>query len=373
MKGAFYLKNQAMFERALSILEQLGKEAAVPYHETKVSLQIKNILEEQNIKYFEDTYGNIIASYKNPLNGNSKPPIAFVSHMDHPGIEITSVEKGNSVGKMIGRTSDSIFTESTPLIIHDSEGQIIKGESIKSDTQSSETIQIMTAENKLPVLPAFAVFDLPEFILEGGKIRMRACDDLVGCAASLTILEHLAKENKPGNVQAIFTRAEEAGLVGARLLAHDELISKETIIISIETSKSIPGGEIGKGPIIRVGDAATTFSQTAESLLNISREHLKESEEGIQIQRQLMDGGVCEASAFILNGYHATGIAFPLAHYHNGLGESSIEAEFIDANDFMGGLDLLLETTSINIEDESALFTRLKSHPRELSEKLKDT
>jgi endoglucanase len=360
-----------MVERALSILQRLGKEAAVPYHETKVSLQIKQILEEQNIEYFEDKYGNIIASYRNPARENSKPQIAFVSHMDHPGIEIISIGKSDLVGKMIGRTSDSIFTKPTPLIIHDSIGQTIKGKSLGRHSNSAETLQIMTIEDVIPILPAFAVFDLPEFILEDGKIRMRACDDLVGCAASLTILEHLAKENKPGNVQAIFTRAEEAGLVGARLIAHDELISKETIIISIETSKSIPGGEIGKGPIIRVGDAATTFSQQAESLLNLSKEHLKKREKDIQIQRQLMDGGVCEASAFILNGYSATGIAFPLAHYHNGLGESLIEPEFIDANDFMVGLDLLLETTSINIGDESDLFARLKSHPSELSEKLK--
>jgi len=356
----------------LSILEQLGKQAAVPYYERNVSLLIKQILNRQNIAYTEDTYGNIIASYKNLDQENSIPKLAFVSHMDHPGIEILSIENSNIIGKMIGRTSDSIFTEKIPLIIHDSLGQKITAESTGQKSGSKDEIFIATLEERVPTLPAFAVFDLPEFVLQEKKILMRACDDLVGCAASLAVLEYLAKENRPGNIQAIFTRAEEAGLVGARLMANDQFLPKETMIISIETSKTIPGGEIGKGPIIRAGDAATTFSQKAETLLNFAKANLLKQDKNINIQRQLMDGGVCEASAFILNGYEATGIAFPLAHYHNGLGEASIQAEFINVDDFNGGLQLLLETTSVDVNQDPPFASRIKSYPVEQAEKLKD-
>ncbi len=365
------MENKSILGIGLSILEQLGKEAAAPYYEKNVSLLIKQILDRQNIAYTEDTYGNIIASYKNLNKEHSIPKMAFVSHMDHPGIEILSVENSKIIGKMIGRTSDSIFTEKIPLIIHDSLGQKIIAESTGDQTDSKDEIFITTLEEKLPTLPAFAVFDLPEFLLEDQKILMRACDDLVGCAASLAVLEYLTKENRPGNIQAIFTRAEEAGLVGARLIANDQFLTKETIIISIETSKAIPGGELGKGPIIRAGDAATTFSQKAEALLNFAKANLLQRDKTINIQRQLMDGGVCEATAFILNGYEATGIAFPLAHYHNGLGEPSIQAEFIDVNDFNGGLQLLLETTSVDTDQDPPFASRIKSYPVEQAEKLR--
>jgi len=371
LKGEFNLENKAILAIGLSILEQLGKEASVPYYEKSVSLLIKQILNKHNITYTEDTYGNIIASYKNLDHANSIPKIAFVSHMDHPGIELLSIENSRIIGKMIGRTSDSIFTEKIPLIIHDSLGQQIIAQSTGQKSDSKDEIFIETLEEKLPTLPAFAVFDLPEFLLEEKKILMRACDDLVGCAASLAVLEYLVKENRPGNIQAIFTRAEEAGLVGARLMANDQFLTKETTIISIETSKAIPGGEIGKGPIIRAGDAATTFSQKAETLLNFAKATLLQKNKNINIQRQLMDGGVCEASAFILNGYEATGIAFPLAHYHNGLGEESIQAEFVDVDDFDGGLQLLLETTSVDINQDPPFASRIKSYPVEQAEKLK--
>ena len=355
----------------LSILERLGKEAAVPYYERNVSRLIKQILNKDNIQYTEDTYGNIIASYKNLDHKNSTPKIAFVSHMDHPGIELLSIENSKIIGKMIGRTSDAIFTKKIPLIIHDSLGQQIKAESSGVQSDFKDEIFIEPLEEKILSLPAFAVFDLPEFLLQDKKIVMRACDDLVGCAASLAVLEYLAKEQLPGNIQAIFTRAEEAGLIGARLMANDQLLDKETIIISIETSKAIPGGEIGKGPIIRAGDAATTFSQNAETLLNFAKANLLKQDKNINIQRQLMDGGVCEASAFILNGYEATGIAFPLAHYHNGIGEPSIQAEFIDVDDFNGGLQLLLETISVDVDQDPPFASRIRSYPLEQAEKLK--
>ena len=61
--------------------------------------------------------------------------------------------------------------------------------------------------------------------------------------------------------------------------------------------------------MIRVGDAGYTFDVEAESALVRARETLQQREGGFKAQRQLMSGGVCEASAFALYGYHTTGIA----------------------------------------------------------------
>ena len=79
-------------------------------------------------------------------------------------------------------------------------------------------LELESAVEHEPPLPA--VFDLPDFQLDGGTIRMRALDDLAGCAAILAALERLALDGTDAvDVYGVLTRAEEEGLLGARLMA----------------------------------------------------------------------------------------------------------------------------------------------------------
>ena len=146
-------------------------------------------------------------------------------------------------------------------------------------------------------LPTAAVFDLVDFELDGEYIRMRAVDDLAGCGSALAAMARLVRSGQPaeGDVYALFTRAEEVGLVGARLAAENRLLPPATLVISVESSRTLPGAEQGRGPVIRVGDAGSTFDADAESVLIRAREALTEREGGFAAQRQLMSGGVCEA------------------------------------------------------------------------------
>ena len=60
-----------------------------------------------------------------------------------------------------------------------------------------------------------------------------------------------------------------------------------------------------------------------------------------------MSGGVCEATAFSAFGYRTTGMAFPLANYHNAGPDDSVAAESIALADFAGGVSLLAETARL--------------------------
>lgn len=366
------MKKDTIYLRGLEILETLSANPSVPYFENAVSTTIQNILKENKIAYKIDEYGNIIAQYT-PKESESYP-VALVSHMDHPGIEITNIQERDVSGILLGRSSDALLTSKIPLLIHDATGKVIRCSTTGNDpVLNNKEISIRLEENITVKLPAFAVFDLVNYKKAKGKIHMRACDDLVGCATSLAILEYVATNKLPISIYSIFTRAEEEGLIGARLIAKKKVIPTDTLIISVETSKAIPGGELGKGPIIRVGDAATTFSAEAESLFTIARNKLSKNTSPLSIQRQLMDKGVCEASAFVLNGYKVTGIAFPLGHYHNGLNEPAVKAEFISENDFKGGLLLLLEAIQSTKIEVSNLFQGLRSNPLEPSKRLQET
>ena len=131
--------------------------------------------------------------------------------------------------------------------------------------------------------------------------------------------------------------------MGARLMAEAGTLPANTLVVSAESSRTLPGAEMGGGPVIRVGDAGLTFNADAESALIKAKETLQERPEGFKSQRQLMSGGVCEASAFALHGYKTTGMAFPLGNYHNGAPGDAIGAEYIHKDDFIGGVELMME------------------------------
>ena len=159
--------------------------------------------------------------------------------------------------------------------------------------------------------------------------------------------------------------------MGARLMAEAGTLPIETLVVSLESSRTLPGAEIGRGPVIRVGDAGSTFSAEAESVLIRARETLLQRSPEFRVQRQLMSGGVCEASAFGIHGYRCTGIAFPLGNYHNGAPEDRIEAEYIDCADFLGGVELILEAArSVPSRGDTAFQRRLRDMPAEFRERM---
>ena len=222
------------------------------------------------------------------------------------------------------------------------------------------------------VPPVPVVFDLPDFSLDENFIRMRAADDLAGCAASLSAIERLASDGVEANVYGVFTRAEEGGLFGARLMAEARTLPIETLVVSIESSPLIPGVEQGGGPVIRTGDALYTFDADAEQVMTVARESIRSRTPDFKCQRQLMSGGVCEGTAFAVWGYRATGMAFPLGNYHNattGIRDpnSGIGAEYIRVEDFLGGVELLAEAAvSVSSRYDSPARERVREVPEDI-------
>ncbi len=352
--------------RPMEILRLLGSRPAIPYREDGVRNGITDTLDQADIPFDTDRYGNVIAHIG--TGEDRRPSIAFVAHMDHPGFELTEAEGISARGRMLGRTPDAVFEGRFGLRIYQGgSSEFIRGWTTGSkdpeDRDARERVLDIEAEASVS-MPAWAVFDLEDFETKGGVIHMRACDDLAGCAAILAMLERIHGTDVGVDVYGVFTRAEEEGLIGARILAEERRLPDDTIVVSVESSRALPGGEHGKGPVIRVGDAAATFSAEAESTLLAARQRLSLRDPPVPVQRQLMSGGVCEASAFIVRGYRATGVAFPLGHYHNGLGEDTINAEFVHVDDFLGGVELLVETVkAAAAEDEPPVYERLRKRP----------
>ena len=342
-------------QRALNILRELGALPAVPFFEDGPAAYVIELLQGLTVKVERDDYGNIVAHYDRPGDAR-RPPVAFVAHMDHPGFEIVSRSGGAYAAEALGGVPAASLRKPTPVLVLAPGGRRIPAHAEPSGEQGSQrsvTVRLRSDEVLEPPVPV--VFDLPDFALDGGLIRMRALDDLAGCAGILAALERLSVSGAEANVYAVFTRAEEVGLFGARLLAESGILPQETLVVSVESSSVVPGVSQGEGPIIRVGDAARTFDAGAEQLLMVASQSVQARNPEFRCQRQLMSGGVCEATAFGAFGYSVTGIAFPLGNYHNATTripdpDGGVGAEYISLSDYLAGVDLIAEA-AISADD----------------------
>ena len=368
---------------ALESLRLLASRPATPFFESGPARYTQESLEGMGVPFQLDRYGNIIAHYGgNPNVGN--PPIAFVAHMDHPGFEITEVTKDGPVARAMGGVPLASLRSPTPVLVLTDGDHRLGAQTAPLDCssrrgKSDRRVIVQVESGSIPEPPVPVVFDLPDYTLDGDTIRMRAADDLAGCAAILTTLYRLVSGRCEAEVYAIFTRAEEVGLYGARLIAGAGTLPGETTVVSVEASSVIPGVALGDGPVIRTGDASYTFDAEAEQVLIAARETIRERHPEFRCQRHLMSGGTCEVTAFAVFGYRTTGIAFPLGNYHNATTRISdpnggVDAEYIRVSDFLGGVELLTEAANrVGLRDSSPTRRRLRKIPKEVRNRLEAT
>jgi endoglucanase len=173
-------------------------------------------------------------------------------------------------------------------------------------------------------------------VIEDGRVEATACDDLIGCAGIVSTFWELAKLSIETTVHAVFTRAEEVGWLGAWALGEKWPFGKDSVFLSLETSRPVNGAEFGEGPVVRVGDRLSVFDSDAVEVL--MRTGL---EQGIRVQRCLLDRGACEASALQALGVRSAGISICLGNYHNTTDDNALAPEYVMLDDVKGMITLL--------------------------------
>ena len=386
-------------QRALDILAGLAKNPAVPFHEWGVAEHILGILATlDGVEYGRDEFGNIIARYTAPSiaalpDNEREPPIAFVAHMDHPGYEIVrpadapDAEAGAKtyIAQALGGVPVASMTKPTPAFVPMPDGERISAEirplnaGSSEDSSGERLVEVLVKSDAELALPAALVFDLPDFGIDGDTIRMRAADDLAGCGAILSALERLVTSDAEADFYAVFTRAEEGGLFGARLMAEAGTLPENTLVVSVESSPIIPGVEQGKGPVIRTGDRVYTFDADAEQVFSAALQSLRAKDSGFKAQRQLMSGGGCEATAFAVFGYTVTGLAFPLGNWHNATTtipdpDGGVDSEYISVSDYLGGVALMAEAgVSVGKRHDSPTRQYIREIPDDVRARMRET
>ena len=362
----------------LDLLQDLGARPAVSFLEGAVADCIQGTLEGIGLPVERDRYGNLIVHLTGLSDGGGEqPPIAFVAHMDHPGFEAVEHVGDVVIARALGGVPQACFSEKVPVQIIAPDGERLNAET--SGRYGPEGERMVSLRLEGPSLgaqvkkiarslefPRPVVFAIPDYHFDGELIHMRALDDLAGCASILAALTELALKEGLGDVYGVFTRAEEVGLIGARLLAEEGRLPADTLVVSVEASRTLPGATIGEGPVIRVGDASFTFDAECEAVVLKATEELMERRPDFKSQRQLMSGGTCEASAFRYHGYRTTGIALPLGNYHNSTPEGGIGNEFIHLDDLLGAADLIVEAAgSVTRRADCRPWRRMRDLPEE--------
>ena len=359
----------------LSIFLELSNIPPTSFHEELIADFIKSELTKNKIEFIEDKWGNIEAL----LQGETNKEIVYISHMDHPGFEITEkidtkLFKAKTLGglpKLCDFENTKIKTISLKneikgnLILNDKENNSDEFRFSNSDRWLNKEFVLIELENEDIEFPCPVVFDLPVPRVHKDEIITPVADDLAGCSLILEALKILKNKNIKYSIRAIFSRAEEVGLLGARLIAKSGRISKDSIIVSVETSSELPGAISGSGPIIRTGDRASTFDNTGEIILLSSVRELLKEDKNFKYQRQLMNLGGCEATAFSAFGYKVTGISLPLINWHNATQSGGVEPERISITDYQNALNIMTKVGNLDIVENKDYYKSLIEIPDE--------
>jgi endoglucanase len=292
-----------MADTLTSILKKLLNQPTAPFHEYHVRAQIEQLLLDiPHVELSNDGFGNLIATYR---KGKRKPNPAWVlgAHMDHPAWVKTPGKGGE--WEFLGGIPKSVV----------------------------ETKQALSQKKEQGDM---APWNFPA-IFEEGKVYAAACDDLVGCAVTVAVFKELSRLGLDATVHAAFTRAEEVGFLGAWHLGKHWPFGKDAVFLSVETSRPVNGAEMGDGPIVRVGDRLSVFDhELIQQLIKVA------GEQGIRVQRCLLDAGACEATALQACGIRSAGVSVPLGNYHNMDDDQNIAPEFVVLDDVKALVNLLV-------------------------------
>lgn len=316
------------------IAGRLMRHPAAPFFEHAVRAEVEKICAEQRLDFRRDEFGNVIVRYR---TAPKLRPVVLAAHMDHPGFEIVrQLSPKKWLARFQGGVGDDYFRPGVPV-------RVMPGGFAAKLGRRNGKAKEFELNLKQPVSgnPEFAVWELEDFAVRNGRIHGRGCDDLVGVASILATLIELKRSRARANVIGVISRAEEIGFLGALTVAAGRALPKNSLVISLETSRELPGVKMEHGVILRVGDRTSIFNSEGMRFLAEVAAEIKAHKKKFQFQRALMSGGTCEATAYQEFGFDSAAVCVALGNYHNCGEQNRIAAEFVSVADALSMVELL--------------------------------
>lgn len=373
------------------LLKQILSQPSAPFRENAVKDVIRQAFRARRRPFFEDEVGNLflgVASVnvlEQRLRSTRREPLKiFTAHMDHPGFHGLrwvsdrrlsfrwhgGAPRQRLIGARLWISNGRDFSAEARLVATKQSG--------KKRYLDGGTLELKRApDRRRDAKSLFGGFGFRAPVWRAGtRLYTKAADDLAGAyIAAETILR-----NASPDAIGLLTRAEEVGFMGALAQFRHRRWSRRKrplLFVSIECSRTLPGAEIGAGPVVRLGDRSTVFDPTSlQALLECARKTL-----GKRHQARVMNGGTCEATTALALGIPAVGVSVPLGNYHNESYEGGPDSrgprgpapEFIDLRDVRGALKLCraFAKTSVTHDPWRALRTDMFKDFRKLESLLR--
>ena len=339
-------------QRALTLAhaqDLLGTPTA-PYAEDHQLAVVRRFVEErEGFELDLDEHANAVVRWK----GGTKPAkrkrgatplLAYSAHLDHPGFLYSGKRKGKHHASWHGGVPERYFRGSKVRFFDLATGAELATAKIgRTYRNARKELQVELSNFRGRAKRGmFGMWDLTPGVIRGTKLHARVCDDLMGAAAILATLDVLAAADHPHEVLGVFTRAEETGFIGCQGLLRSKTLAPDIAVIGLECSPKRPTAKLGRGPVIRVGDAGMIFEPWITHRLQSAAASLVKEHEDFTFQRALMDGGRCESSAFNLWGVPAGAMCLALGNYHNCDPDGTIQPEIVDWSDHEGMVALMV-------------------------------
>ena len=350
-------------ETICQLARRLMRHPAAPYHEHAVRAEVESICTEYGLRFERDQFGNVLVRLRTAAR---QRPLVLAAHLDHPGFEIIGCRSPTAwLARFRGGVADDYFRAGIPVRLMPGEAPAKLGR-----RKGTRTFKLQTKNHagKDACAPRFAVWELEDFSMRRGQIHGRACDDLIGVAAVLATIIELKRKKARAHVLGVISRAEEIGFHGALACAASRSLPKNSLVISIETSRELPGVKMGQGVILRVGDRTSIFDPEATRFLAGVASGLVSERNGFQFQRGLMSGGTCEGTAYQEFGFQTAAVCVALGNYHNCAARNRIAAEYVNVADACGMVQLL-----VAVAKQMPRYAKLTSKlPEGLTEMLRE-
>jgi endoglucanase len=327
----------------MDVLQGLLRTPTAPFREQRVIRWIEGFAADRGLGFRRDRWGNVWLSAD---SGSTRGGWIFQAHLDHPGFVVVKTAGRRLRAEFRGSVSKEYFADSSVRLWPEdgpARGLGAKVGRSRPDRKSGVfPIYSLMLDEPADVAPGtIGMWDLPAIRMRGTRLTSRACDDLVGAAGVICALVELVAAKGADHVSVLLTRGEEAGFVGALAACESEQIDTEATLVSVETSREMPGARLGQGVVIRVGDRVSVFDAAVTDHLSRTATDLAKEDKSFAWARQLMPGGVCESTVFCAHGLRAGALCLPLGNYHNMGRGDRIGAERIDLGDFNSLVKLL--------------------------------
>ena len=309
----------------MTLLEKLTTAIGLPGLEDEVRDLIKAEL-EGIATVREDRMGNLIA-VKNP--DAQGPHIALSAHMDEVGLCVRHINGDGSIkfaswgvdSRILPSMRVLVGTKKVPGVIGTKPIHLQQGNERGSVLGIDQLSIDIGCENKgaaegHAAIGDFIAFDSKFTEFGDGKIKAKALDDRVGCAAIIEML----KMDYPGKITGIFCVQEEIGLRGSAVTAKG---LQADLLINIEGTigadmYDVPEHEHvttqGAGPALSLIDRATIYPRKyLDEMVRVAEAN------NIPYQYRRTSSGGTDAGNYHLagEGMPVIGVAVPCRYLHS--------------------------------------------------------